>query len=193
MSTNYYVIRKQDNDKINAIYDDYKCIDDYNLNDKIKTLILDCLKDKIKTISSYNDLKSRLDDFNNDLDDAVTKFISNLKYNVLDNFDLDDEYMIHIGKSSLGWLFCFQSQDRWLEDIHIKWNSYNDLKKWLIEYVDNKRQFIIVSENDEVLTTKQLLELIDNKQKDPRNINNPDNFTYCSNIDGYRFTDGDFS
>lgn len=35
--------------------------------------------------------------------------------------------------------------------------------------------------------------MVEAKQKDPFNLGNPDNFIYSKNVDGYRFSDGDFS
>lgn len=50
------------------------------------------------------------------------------------------------------------------------------------------------NEYNEEITKEELLDLIDSKQNDPHNLSNPDNFNYnTKNIDGYRFTDNDFS
>ena len=52
---------------------------------------------------------------------------------------------------------------------------------------------VIINEYMEELTPKEMLKIIDDKQKDERNLSNPDNFHYCRNVDGYRFSSGDFS
>ena len=38
---------------------------------------------------------------------------------------------IHIGKSSMGWLFCFQSQKETWHEPPIVWNTYNQVKDTL--------------------------------------------------------------
>ena len=42
---------------------------------------------------------------------------------------------------------------------------------------------------DEVVSLDEFLALVESKQKE----NNPDDFTYSDNIDGYRFESGEFS
>ena len=92
---------------------------------------------------------------------------------------------IHIGKSSAGWLFLFRDN----EEFH----TYPQFKKWLENNVDTG-EYILFNEYNEEITKEELLNLIDRKQKDERNLSNPENFYYdVKNIDGYRFTDRDFS
>lgn len=92
---------------------------------------------------------------------------------------------IHIGKSSAGWLFLFKDN----EEFH----TYPQFKKWLENNVDTG-EYVLFNEYNEEVTKDYLLDLIDTKQKDPDNLSNPDNFSYnTKNIDGYRFTDRDFS
>lgn len=99
---------------------------------------------------------------------------------------------IHIGKSSMGWLFCFQSQkDTWHEPP-IVWNTYNQVKDTLKRLTVDSTDFVIMNEYDEVVSFDDFFGLVDKKQADKRNLENPDNFTYSRNVDGYRFSDGDF-
>ncbi|MEI3507799.1 MAG: hypothetical protein V8R01_01490 [Bacilli bacterium] len=92
---------------------------------------------------------------------------------------------IHLGKSSAGWLFLFHDN----EEFH----TYPQFKRWLENNVDTG-EYVLFNEYNEELTKEELLSIIDIKQADPHNINNPDNFRYgTKNIDGYRFNDGDFS
>ncbi len=91
---------------------------------------------------------------------------------------------IHIGKSSAGWLFLFQDCD--------KFHTYPQFKKWLDKEVPN--EYVLFNEYNEEITKKELLDIIDTKQKDEHNLSNPENFEYnVKNIDGYRFSDRDFS
>lgn len=50
-----------------------------------------------------------------------------------------------------------------------------------------------MDEYHRIITVKDLLNLIDTKQKDEQCLSNPDNFKYDKNVDGYRFNDRDFS
>lgn len=104
------------------------------------------------------------------------------------------ESPIHIGKSSGGWLFCFQTQNDTWRDIPVVWNNYNEVKEWLNKYTNGKdKPYTILDEYDREITYKDFITLVETKQKDKHNLSNPDNFTYSKNIDGYRFCDGDFS
>lgn len=101
---------------------------------------------------------------------------------------------IHIGKSSCGWLFCFQEQDIKWTDFPVSWHSYDDVKEWLERHTtgDNPTH-VIIDEYDRVKTFEEFIDLVDTKQNDPRNLENPENFIYSKNVNGYRFSDGDFS
>ena len=93
---------------------------------------------------------------------------------------------IHIGKSSFGWLFHFEENEYW--------SSYPEVKKWLQENtIGPDSEYVIVNEEDEIVSYEDLIAKIDQKQSDPKNLENPDNFTYCNNVDGYRFSKGYFS
>ena len=96
---------------------------------------------------------------------------------------------IHIGKSSIGWKFCFHRVDVWDNYISDEpLNTFPQWKKFLDEQTANGN-IVIMNEYDKVVSLDDFLKMVEIKQKE----NNPDDFTYSDNIDGYRFTDGDFS
>ena len=100
---------------------------------------------------------------------------------------------IHIGKSSIGWLFGFQGHnDRW-DDPPVVWNTYKQVRDWLKKYTVDSTDYVIMNEYDEVVSFEDFFDLVDSKQKDPDCLRNPDNFDYARNVDGYRFTYEDFS
>ncbi len=84
----------------------------------------------------------------------------------------------HIGKSSMGWKFCFQTNK------HFK--NFAEFKKWLED--DN---FVIFDEYDRKVNKKEFLEKILDKQKDGESQAHCDE--YVKNIDGFDFIDNDFS
>ena len=99
---------------------------------------------------------------------------------------------IHIGKSSGGWLFLFKEQDNaWLDDA--VWHTYEQVKEWLYKNVVETEEYVILDEYDREITFEDFFEIVDHKQKDEHNLSNPDNFAYCKNVNGYRFSDRDFS
>lgn len=91
---------------------------------------------------------------------------------------------IHIGKSSAGWLFCFESCD--------KFRTFPQFKRF-IDLEVRTGNYVIFDEYNREVEPDYLLNLIDNKQKDKHCLSNPDNFTYNKNVDGYRFNDCEFS
>lgn len=93
------------------------------------------------------------------------------------------EWRIHIGKSSAGWLFLFQD----CEHFH----TYPQVVKWLDDNVRGGN-YVLMNEYDEVVPVDDFIELVQEKQRDPHCKNNPENFYYCRNIDGYRFDDREF-
>lgn len=93
------------------------------------------------------------------------------------------EWRIHIGKSSAGWLFLFQD----CEYFH----TYPQVVKWLDDNV-RSGNYVLMNEYDEVVSVDDFIELVQKKQNDLHCRNNPDNFEYCRNIDGYRFDDREF-
>ena len=99
---------------------------------------------------------------------------------------------IHIGKSSAGWLFNFQRQnERWNDPI-VVWNTYNQVIDWLKKYTVESKDYVIMDEYDEIVSLDDFVEMVESQQKDEFCKNNPDNFTYSMNVDGYRFSDGEF-
>ena len=91
---------------------------------------------------------------------------------------------IHIGKASFGWLFCFHD----CEHFH----TYPQVKMWLHENVTLKKDYVLMDEYDRVVDVEDFIEMVKERQDDPKCRNNPDNFDYCRNIDGYRFSEGEF-
>jgi hypothetical protein len=84
----------------------------------------------------------------------------------------------HIGKSSLGWKFCFQTSEYF--------KDFKEFKEWLDD--DN---YEIYNEYDEKVDKKEFLQMILNKQKDTESQTHYDEYT--KNIDGFDFSDNDFS
>ena len=98
------------------------------------------------------------------------------------------QHPIHIGKSSIGWRFLFHrvsKWDNWVNDEPI--NTFPQWKEFLETYT-KKNRIVVMNEYDEVVQLEDLLNLIEIKQKE----DNPDNFSHADNIDGYRFTSGEF-
>lgn len=99
---------------------------------------------------------------------------------------------IHIGKSSAGWLFLFhQVNDRW-HDPPITWNTFPQIRDWLKEHCAEKQDYVIMNEYDEVVNYTEFMQIVERKQTDPNCMNNKENFYYSKNVDGYRFTEGEF-
>ena len=96
---------------------------------------------------------------------------------------------IHIGKSSMGWKFCFHkvcSFENYINEEPL--NTFPQWKKFLEEQTSNGN-IMIMDEYDRVVPLDDFLKMVEIKQK----VNNPDDFTYSDNIDGYRFESGEFS
>lgn len=85
---------------------------------------------------------------------------------------------IHLGKASVGWKFSFQRQPEY-------YNNYEEFEDFIL----NNKDFIVKDEYGNVIKPKDLLELIKQKQKEK----NPEDFKYDQNVNGYRFTDEEFS
>ena len=148
------------------------------------------LRAKLADENGYDHLVERFED---DLKEATQKFVSDLEYNVSYDFDLREPNQVHIGKSSAGWLFNFQHQDIEIDGVKVKWHSYEDVMSFLKEWVSQKKEFVIIDEYNRVISYTKFKDLVDTKQKDTHNLDNPDNFHYCDNVKGYRFSSGDFS
>lgn len=92
---------------------------------------------------------------------------------------------IHIGKLSWGWLFLFQDSEYF--------HTYPQFRKFIDEKV-RTGEYVILDEYDREIEPDALLRMIDDTQKEPDRLKNPENFMYyVKNIDGYRFTDEDFT
>lgn len=194
MGCNFYVLSKNTNTKAKDLYETYKDLYETDkLKDLIKGIILTELKPTFDYLKADAELEYKVDLLEDDIEDKVESFAFSLKYEVFDTLDVEEQQSVHIGKSSMGWLFNFQSQDTEIDGIPLKWHTYTEVKAWLTEYVTNQKKFVIKDEYGKELTVDELFDLIDTKQSDPHNLENPDNFTYCSNVNGYRFSSGDFS
>ena len=101
---------------------------------------------------------------------------------------------IHIGKSSAGWLFHFQSRNEPWDDPPLVWNTWPQVKDWLQKYTVDDPIYVIMNEYDEIVSFDDFIDLVESKQNDEFCTSNPDNFKYSvRNVDGYRFDDSDFS
>lgn len=98
---------------------------------------------------------------------------------------------VHIGKSSGGWKFLFETQNRtpW-DEPPIVWNTFNQVKDCLWKYTVESDNYVIMDEYDEVVSFDDFVAMVERKQKE--DADNPDNFKYIRNVDGYRFDDGPF-
>ena len=91
----------------------------------------------------------------------------------------------------MGWMFHFQTQNETWDEPPVVWNTFNQVKEWLKKYTVDTKEFVIMDEYDEVITYDDFIELVEVKQK--RDKDNPENFKYARNVDGYRFSDQEFS
>ena len=183
MGTNYYIMNHKKfelNQQINNLLNN-KDID--SIKNKIQNIINEEYKDIINILNE-NKLENIKESFEDKIDEMLDSIASDLKYGLDYPLSIYEREAKHIGKSSWGWLFNFQDQD--------EWHSYNQFKTYITDK-DNMKDKVIINEYMEELTPKEMLKIIDDKQKDERNLSNPDNFHYCRNVDGYRFSSGDFS
>lgn len=94
---------------------------------------------------------------------------------------------IHIGKSSMGWKFLFHRVSNWENYINDK--PLNTAKQWYTFLRENEKRMYVLNEYDEIIDVEWFIDMVEKKQS----IQNDGNFKYADNIDGYRFTDGEFS
>ena len=95
---------------------------------------------------------------------------------------------LHIGKSSIGWRFLFHKVDKYENHITEEpLNTFPQWKEFLTEQTENGT-IVIMDEYNKVVALEKLLNLIEAKQSE----DNPDNFRYSDNVDGYRFASGEF-
>ena len=95
---------------------------------------------------------------------------------------------IHIGKSSIGWKFGFQAQNNPWHEPPIVWNTYEQVYEWLYKNTVESDAYVIMNEYDEVVSFNEFIEIVEQRQSN----NNPNDFTYSRNVNGYRFNDDDF-
>ena len=100
------------------------------------------------------------------------------------------EEPIHIGKSSAGWMFLFQDVCEPYRDVPVIWHSYDEVEDWLHRHTVDLNDYVIINEYDEIVSFDELINRIQEIQISCKN--NPDNFTYCRNVNGYRFEEGEF-
>lgn len=93
---------------------------------------------------------------------------------------------LHIGKSSIGWRFLFHKPPIWETDKPL--NTFEQWRDYLKETTDAGTH-VIMNEYDDIVSYDWLMELIESKQKE----DGPDMFQYCENVNGYRFSDSEFS
>ena len=91
---------------------------------------------------------------------------------------IKDYKEFHIGKSSYGWKFCFQKSEYF--------KNFEEFKKWLED--DN---YVIFDEYDRKVDKQEFLQMILDKQKEENRQTDYDSYT--QNIDGFEFSDYDFS
>ena len=93
---------------------------------------------------------------------------------------------LHIGKSSMGWRFLFHEVNKGTceYDYNLEIHTFEQWK----EYLESNKDIVILDEYDREITTKELLDLIQEKQK----ITNKDDFLYNKNVNGYRFSEDNF-
>jgi hypothetical protein len=83
--------------------------------------------------------------------------------------------------------FFFRKPSIW--DVDKPLNTFEQWRDYLEETTIDKKTHVIMDEYGEIVSYDWLMELIKNKQTE----NNPDMFEYCENVNGYRFSDGEFS
>lgn len=197
MGTNYYVIKRSKYNEGIELYNTYKTLFDEDIfNKKIKE-VLDSYfiqtRNKLEQIKSDNN-EIICENFEDSLKEEINTFRIRLEYYVFEYLNIIDREQVHIGKSSLGWLFLFQEQDTIKDNVRIEWHSFEDVKNWLIHNVEETKEFIIIDEYNRIIKLDSFLDLIETKQQDERNIQNKDNFAdSVRNVDGYRFTSNNFS
>ena len=95
---------------------------------------------------------------------------------------------IKIGRATKEYKFLFNRVDGWDNYINSKpINTFPQWKKFLEEQTTNNN-IIIMDEYDKIVSLDDFLEMVERKQKE----DNPNDFTWADNIDGYRFTRSEF-
>ena len=109
MGTNYYIVRKSVDNTHNKLQD--MCNEIFESNDfqKIfKDLLLYKFEKPLNLLAEEHE--DNVIHFKMRLDDLTNEFASSIKYDLCEAFNLSETDWVHIGKSSMGWLFCFQDQ-----------------------------------------------------------------------------------
>lgn len=91
---------------------------------------------------------------------------------------------LHIGKSSCGWKFDFHKTESYEE------TPLNTFERWR-DYLTKTTAagtHIIMDEYDRIVPLEEFLKMVKEKQKE----NNPEDFKYSENVNGYRFMSGEF-
>lgn len=100
---------------------------------------------------------------------------------------------IHIGKNSYGWLFLFEAHNDTWADPPIIWNTFDQVKEWLKKYTIDSTDYVIIDEYDEIVPYDEFVSMVETNQNDVFSLSNEDNFKHCRNVNGYRFSDQEFS
>ena len=93
---------------------------------------------------------------------------------------------LHIGKSSIGWRFLFRKYNPFEVDKPL--NTFEQWRDYLKETTEVGTH-VIMNEYDEIVSYEKFMKMINDKQKE----NSADMFEYCENVNGYRFSSGEFS
>ena len=97
---------------------------------------------------------------------------------------------IHIGKSSMGWMFLFHDVYEPYNDVPVVWSAYPEVKGWLWKYTVDDPKYVIIDEYDEIIPFEDFIAMVEHKQEQFKD--NPDNFKYVRNVNGYRFDNREF-
>ena len=97
------------------------------------------------------------------------------------------EDAIRIGKADDGWKFLFC-------EVHVEcdppivWEKFEDVRDWLKKYTVDSKDYVIMDDCDMIVSYDELMDIIATQQL----TDNPDDFRFCKNVGGYRFTKKDF-
>lgn len=183
MGTNYYIVDKRSLNIENRIDNVLKEVNTEEFIDEVAEVIQNQYK-KVISILDEEKLEEVKEKYVEKIKELAMNIYSETTYNINNILRITENNSIHIGKSSMGWLFNFQYQPQW--------KTYDEVKAFILDK-EKMKDKVLVDEYGEEITPEELIEKIDFKQNDERNLNNPDNFTYSDNVNGYRFSKGDFS
>ena len=186
MGTNYYLVDKKKFEKEKELSELLnKTFNESKLEEQLMFVLLSNYKAILDQFKDDEDeYQNVLESFKEELAKSINNLMSDLKYNINYLFNVSESTSKHIGKSSIGWLFNFQYQD--------EWHSYDEFRSFILDK-EKMKDKIIIDEYNKEISPEELLDWIDTKQKDKHNLDNPDNFKYSDNVNGYRFSSGDFS